>query len=130
MNTYCVAVRCYVSKSGNNKIAEWYSELSGGEKADADEFLTIMRKVPFANWKMNDYRSRLKGKAQHLGELRWQSEKKQHRLIGFFSQGVWYAVMGCVHKQNIYNPPDALNTSERRRKEILNREVNTVEYDV
>jgi hypothetical protein len=130
MNAYRVAVRCYVSRGGNNKIAEWYSDLSGGEKADADEFLTIMRKVPFADWKMNEYRPRLKGKARYLGELRWKSENKQHRLIGFFFEGIWYAVMGCIHKQNIYNPADALVTSERRRREILNKEVNTVEYDV
>jgi hypothetical protein len=68
--------------------------------------------------------------ARGLGELRWSSEKKQHRLLGFFADGVWYALLGCTHKQNIYDPADALATAAKRKNEIQKREVGTVEYDL
>lgn len=128
-------IRCYVSPVGNPKIADWYEKLSAQEKADADAFLSIMRKT--TDWKMPNYRSQLKAirgvKASHvrgLGELRWQSGKKQHRLLGFFANGSWHAVIGCTHKQNIYDPRDALTTAVKRKTEIENREVTTVEYDL
>src|ERR1035437_6990317 len=65
-----------------------------------------------------------------LGELRWISGKKQHRLLGFFGDGVWYAVLGCTHKQSIYSPTDALATAVKRKNEIQKVEVKTVEYDL
>jgi hypothetical protein len=86
---------------------------------------------------MPNYRPRLsniKGadrkKAKGLGELRWTSERKEHRLLGFFRSGSWYAVIGCTHKQNIYSPADALATAVRRKDEIQNGEIETVEYDL
>ena len=72
-------------------------------------------------------------KASHvrgLGELRWMTGKKQHRLLGFFGDGVWYAVIGCTHKQDIYDPGDALATAVRRKVEIQKAEVKTVEYNL
>lgn len=137
MSAWRTPIRCYVSASGRNKIAEWYEGLSVQERSDADEFLKNMRRLPPSDWKMEEYRSRLsyirgvaKAKAQGLGELRWKSENKQHRLLGFFRKGVWYAVLGCTHKQNIYKPADSLANAARRKTEIELGTVETVEYDL
>jgi hypothetical protein len=127
MSEWRTPIRCYVSPAGNNKIAEWYEHLSPQEKADTDEFLRIMRKT--RDWHMPDYRPRLRG-AAGLGELRWTSEKKQHRLLGFFIKGFWCAVVGCVHKQQVYSPTDSLDTALRHKGQIERREVDTVEYDL
>jgi len=105
---------------------EWHADLSVQERADTDAFIAIMRGK--LKWEWPDYRARLRD-YKGLGELRWDSCKKQHRLIGFFMGGIWYAVMGCTHKQQIYNPADALNTADKRKKDIENRRVNTVPYD-
>ena len=51
-------ILCYVSPAGNNKIAEWYWELSVEERADADEFIKDMRKTK--EWIMPAYRPKLK----------------------------------------------------------------------
>jgi hypothetical protein len=118
-------IRCYVSPAGNNKIAEWYADLSAQEKADADEFIKDMGKTQ--DWKMPNYRPSLKGYSG-LGELRWQSEGKQHRLIGYRKGGVFFALIGCTHKQQIYNPSDALNTADKRKKETIEGKVTTVDY--
>jgi len=66
-------VRCYVSLAGNNKIADWYDNLSAQERSDADEFIKDMRRTK--DWMLPHYRPRLKG-YKALGELRWTSEKK------------------------------------------------------
>ncbi|MBZ5626344.1 MAG: hypothetical protein LAQ69_47820 [Acidobacteriia bacterium] len=97
------------------------------EKADADEFLKNMRKV--CDWHMPDYRPRLRD-GEGLGELRWASENKQHRLLGFFMKGCWYAVVGCIHKQQVYDPADAFNTAKRYKRQIESGAVRTVEYDL
>lgn len=120
-------IRCYVSPAGNNKIADWYSGLSAQERADTDEFLKDMRMT--RKWEMPLYRPRLKN-GDGLGELRWPSEGKQHRLLGFFSEGFWYAVQGCTHKQQIYKPPECLDTAKRYKRQIERKEVRTVDYDL
>jgi hypothetical protein len=135
MNGWRTRIRCYVSPAGKPKIAEWRDGLSVEERADADAFIRIMRMD--TDWGPPNYRPQLRpikgvkaSQVRGLGELRWISAKKQHRLLGFFGDGVWYAVLGCTHKQNIYNPADALATAVKRKNEIQRREVKTVEYDL
>lgn len=127
MDRWRTNIRCYVSPAGNNKIADWYNGLSMQGKADADEFLRNMRMTQ--NWQMPMYRWRLKG-GEGLGELRWESERKQHRLLGFFFQGHWCAVQGCTHKQQVYKPPECLDTARRYKGQIERKEVTIVDYDL
>src|SRR5437667_874839 len=116
-------VRCYVSPAGNNKIADWYEQLSTQERADADEFIKGMRKTQ--EWALPNYRPKLAG-YKGLGELRWTSEKKEQRLIGYLKDGAFFALVGCTHKQRVYSPPDALDTAKKRMKEIKDGKANTV----
>ena len=127
MNEWRKPIRCYVSPAGNNKIADWYRDLLPQEKADTDEFLKDMRKTN--EWRMPNYRPSLKG-YRGLGELRWASENKQHRLVGYLKAGVFFALVGCTHKQQIYSPRDALDMAEKRKKEITDGKVKTVAYDL
>ncbi len=117
----------YLSPAGGDKIAEWYGGLSPQEKADTDEFVADMRKT--ADWVMPSYKPSLRGYPK-LGELRWDSCRKKHRLLGFLKDGKFFAVMGCYHKQQIYTPADALEQAEKRRKQILAEEVGTVLYEL
>jgi hypothetical protein len=118
---------CYVSPAGNNKIADWYSGLSIQGKADTDAFIKTMRRK--TEWKMPDYRPKLKG-YKKLGELRWTSEKVEHRLIGYLKGGTFYAVMGCTHKGKVYTPPDALDQADKRKDQIEAGTASTVLYDL
>jgi hypothetical protein len=118
---------CYVSPAGNNKIADWYEGLSVQEQADADEFIKNMRKTRI--WKMPAYRPKLAGH-DGIGELRWPSEKKQHRLVGYLKDGAYFALIGCTHKQQVYDPPDALDTADKRKSDIVEGRARTVPYDL
>jgi len=120
-------ILCYVSVAGNNKIADWYEDLTVTEKADTDEFIKTMCKTQ--DWTGSSYKPSLRGYPK-LGELRWDSGNKKHRLIGFFRDGKYVAVMGCYHKQQIYAPADALEQAEKRRKQIVANEVKTVPYEL
>jgi hypothetical protein len=44
--------------------------------------------------------------------------------------GAWYAVVGCTHKQQIYDPADSPTMAKRYKKQIERQEVQTVEYDL
>ena len=65
---------------------------------------------------------------QNFGELRWNTCGRQHRLVGYFEDGVFVALMGCVHKMNIYDPHDAIETAEKRLGQINRKEATTCEY--
>lgn len=127
MNEWRTIIRCYVSLAGNNQIAAWYGDLLAGERADADEFIKNMRGT--REWQMPNYRPRLHS-GEGLGELRWPSGNKQHRLMGFFMGGYWYAVVGCTHKQQVYDPCNALDTAKKRKRQIERAEVTTIDYDL
>lgn len=66
-------------------------------------------------WQMPTYGPKLIGH-DGLGELRGPSGKKQHRLAGCLKDGAYFALIGCTYKQNVYDPPDALDTADRRKR--------------
>lgn len=78
---------------------------------------------------MPNYRPSLRG-YERLGELRWVSEKKQHRLIGYLRGGTFHALVGCTHKQQIYDPSESLDTADKRRRQIERGDARTVAYDL
>lgn len=121
---------CFVSPAGNNKIREWYQALGPVEKATADEFIKNMRRK--REWAMPDYRPSLRGKPgyRRLGELRWECNNVQHRLVGYFQDEAFAIMIGCTHKQQRYNPEDALETAVRRRKQVEGGEASLHEYDL
>lgn len=131
MDEWATPIRCYLTPAGNNVLADWYADLSVQRKADMDEFVSNMRKTK--DWSMPSYRPRLRG-YKALGELRWTSENVKHRIIGFFADGVWYALVGCTHKGNVYTPHDALDTAKKYRELIISKNTRerarTVEYDI
>lgn len=56
-----------------------------------------------------------------LYEIRFKAHRAQARAIGTFGPGSdeFTILILADHKQNVYRPTDALNTAQRRRKELL-----------
>jgi len=71
-------------------------------------------------------RKKLKG----FWELRWRSCKKQHRLIGYFVEGDFAIVIGCTHKDQIYDPPNALKSALERKRRVEKGEGSLVRYAI
>jgi len=102
----------YKSPAGNNLIAEWYCRISVEARAMFDDLLDVLSKK--AIWSYPDFKRLDDG----LGEIRWKCDKKQYRVIGCSwkePQG-YLLLIGCTHKQDIYDPPDAIGTADKRRR--------------
>lgn len=115
-------IRSYVSDTGIDKVAQWYISIPAGDRTFA--YRAILEAQRTKDWRTLDYKRLARG----LGELRWKAGEKQYRLFGFFGEGVWYAVMGCTHKMQVYNPHDAPNQAEKRMGKIRRGEVTTNEF--
>lgn len=99
-------------------MTDWYKQLLSQEQTDFDTLIRILAKT--RQWRMPEFRW-IKGRPYAgLGEIRFTSERKQHRVIGFYgpSPREFTMLIGCIHKQNIYNPPNALDTAARRKRAI------------
>ena len=92
-----------------------------------DEFIKDMWKT--REWGMPNYRPKLQG-YKGLGELRWASGKKEHRLIGYLRSDTFFAMMGCTHRGKIYDPTDALDEAAKRKSRVERNEARTVPYDL
>jgi hypothetical protein len=64
-----------------------------------------------------------------LAELRWQSGGVQYRILGRrIGKNEFLMLVGCTHKQRIYDPPEAFKTAKRRLDEISKKEASYSEY--
>jgi len=102
----------YKSPAGNNLIAEWYCGISVDARAMFNDLLDVLSKK--AEWKYPDFKRLDDG----LGEIRWKCDDKQHRVIGcsWKNPKGYLLLIGCTHKQKVYNPPDAIATANKRRR--------------
>jgi hypothetical protein len=117
MNIVVVWVfRDYVSPSGRNQIADWYTGLRPQVKADFDRLIQILERT--REWR-EPFFKRLKGKKYRgLGEFRWETARVQYRIIGCVGSrsGEYVLLIGCIHKGSVYNPPECLDTAVQRMK--------------
>jgi hypothetical protein len=120
----------YVSPLGRPAITDWRNGLTTAtRKADLDAFLKL--KVTEEEWTSPDLRS-LKGKQlKGLYELRWRSDGVPHRIGGFITPpNTFVMLVGFTHNAKKYDPPSALETLLKRRKQILNEEAILNEFKV
>ena len=84
------------------------------------------------DWQLPEFRS-LSGREgrEGLSEIRWKAESVQWRVVGFFGLAPmnYTMLIGCTHKQNQYDPRDALETAIRRKKNIERRERMSTVYE-
>jgi hypothetical protein len=104
-----------VSAAGNNLIGEWYCKQHVDCRAMFDDLLDILAKK--AEWQYPEFVRLEDG----LGEIRWKFGKAQYRMIGCHWKDPcgYLLLIGCTHKQRVYNPPDAIGTADKRRRGLL-----------
>jgi hypothetical protein len=122
----------FVSSGDRPTITEWYSSLNPAVQAIFDDRLAFLAIHPRTQWQMPEFRI-LSGREgrEGLSEIRWKACGVQWRVLGFFSPGVMDYIMliGCNHRQNRYDPTDALETAIRRKKSVERGERRTCIYE-
>jgi hypothetical protein len=118
---------------GNNPIQDWVDDLSEEAEHGFWSVLKVNRKVAIPkHWTQLRY---LKGKAKahRLWELRFTADDRAHRIIGCFSDGVRMRailLIGCTHKQNVYDPPEAIKTAITRKTSLEKLEATAIERKI
>lgn len=118
-------LREYQSATGKCPVSEWYGALSEQNRAKADRFLGIARKL-----------DRLEPphfkKFRALWEARWRGENRvPHRIFCYVPSDRQLTLLcGCIHKDARYKPTAAYNTAVQCRHEIENEEASTHAFDL
>ena len=95
----------YVSQSGNNEIADWVrAELSIAGEAKFEARLAYLGAVENHEWK-KPYTHPLTD-CDGISEIRFDVDKKQHRVFGFFGpeRHEYTMVLGWIKKNGDYAP--------------------------
>jgi hypothetical protein len=112
-----------------NLIQEWLDGLSEDAENTFHSLLKSNIKVQNPiNWTELRY---LKGvaKEHRIWELRFHADGRAYRVLGFFGERRKSAILliGCFHKQQVYDPPDAVKTSITRKRLLEDTKATAIE---
>jgi len=118
----------WVSLNGANPIEDWRKGLSEEAEKLFNNILKFNRKAPTQlQWigRGRHFFLEGKGKEARIWELVFQdSDKVQYRILGVFwpkhAQKQVTFLLGCTHKDGVYDPPDWLETAIDRKKKLEN----------
>jgi hypothetical protein len=118
----------FMPNPNRNAIKDWYDDLSKQAQAD---FVTLISQLEvLKDWAMPEFRPLRGRKFKGLGELRFKTEKRNHRVIGFAANNTDYILLiGCFHKE-AYTPRDALETAIKRKILVESGEGRMCEHKV
>ena len=117
----------FQSPSGRNSISDWRRGLSPARRAVMDVFFDRIAKMEKWPTGMCDP---IRGHHPGCWELRWVAEKVQHRIFGYYSgDRLFVMLIGCTHKQQVYDPPEAFQTLKDRKRKISQGEGAAVRYE-
>jgi hypothetical protein len=108
-------------ENGNNQIEIWYDGLSEDAQNMFDSLLKSNRKVKnVVHW--IGFRKFLKGilEGSKIWELGFYSAV-QHRVLAYCGPERMQATLliGCFHKQGVYDPPDTFATALKRKSKLI-----------
>jgi len=117
-------LREVVDAGGNGVITKWLRS-----KHDARARLRIrvqnLRRIPRVEWPTTQFRHL----GSHVYEIKWKASNKEFRALGFDRKGYFVLVIGCTHKQNVYDPAECLSTARRLKGEVENDERTTIDFE-
>ena len=107
-------------EGARNPIQDWFDGLSEEAQNTFNTLLKDTQKTSnHLQWGGFKY---LKGepKSEHIWQLDFIADKRQHRLLGVFGgvQKQAVLILGCYHKGDNYTPQDALTTATKRAKNL------------
>jgi len=116
-----------------NPIEAWVQGLSDEAREKLNSLLKTNRKVQnFVSWVGFKRFMRGELKNEKIFELEFYVDKRAYRLLMVSGEKRKHAVIliGCYHKQKVYEPPDALNTAYKRAKVLKGGKATTHERKI
>lgn len=109
----------YLEGSGN-PIEEWFQGLSEDGQNTFRDLLKTNSKADRPDQWMGSEPMEGELKAHGIWEWRFFADGKQQRVLGIFGNNRKEAIflIGCSHKQKVYDPRDCLKTAIRRAKAV------------
>ena len=112
-----------VRGSGKGVITVWLSSY-GDARARFRIRVRHLRGTP-RPWPKTQFRPLGKG----VFEIKWKAGTKEFRALGFDRGDYFVMVIGCTHKQAVYDPHDCLNTANRRKSEVERGEWRIIDFE-
>ena len=108
---------CYDNGRPDNLWSDWYHKRDEQTKAQHDQVWEMLEQRGSHQWEIPW--------AKHLGESLIEirvSGNVQWRILGYYGpkgeRKAFTILLICNHKQNIYQPHDAINTARKRLKMV------------
>lgn len=110
---------------GKGVITGW---LSGNVGARAKFHVRIgnLRSVPRTSWNKKQFH-KLKD-ADGICEIKWKSGDKQWCILGFDKGEHFVMLLGCTHKDDVYDPKNCIETAKARKKEVEQGKRRIIDY--
>lgn len=105
-------------------ITNWLAKNSGA-RARFRIRVENLRNIPRIEWNWKQFH----GLEDGLAEIKWKAQDKEFRAIGFDFEGAFVMVIGCSHKQNVYDPQSCLETAKRLKGEVERGQWRTISFE-
>jgi len=108
-------------KEGNqNPIERWYQALTEEEQDVFESLLKTNGKAELPTGWTGCKMLQGEAKSEQIWEWRFTGGSVQHRLLGIFGPGRKQAtfLIGCNHKQHVYQPRDCIITAIKRARAV------------
>jgi len=116
-------LRQIADASGTGVITEWLRK-EHAARAKFKVRMSYLEKIPRTDLNKKQFNYLEDG----LSEIKWESDKKTWRAVGFDKDGFFVMVIGCSHKDGVYQPRDWLKTAKQRKKETLEGKWRIIDY--
>ncbi len=117
-------LRQVAAADGAGVITKWLKQYPAA-RARFRVRVEYLAKCPDTEWNIKQFK-RLGG---GLSEIKWEADKP-FRALGFYRGGYFVMVLGCTHKQDVYDPSNCIETAKKRMKEAKDGKWNIVDYDL
>ncbi|MDO8291468.1 MAG: hypothetical protein Q7T29_01170 [Gallionella sp.] len=124
-DTRSIKFKIFVSATGSDALQQY---IDGLDPAVIQKFKTrvkYLKNIPVIDWKTFGVK-KLKG--FEILEIKLDANKKEHRPLGYFGPGKneFTILEWATHKQDIYDPHNAIKTANSRRTFVENGSASCV----
>lgn len=111
--------RTYVAPTGRTDVQNSIDKAKGAITEHLKAAVRYLANTPKIDWHEPSAK-KLQG-VKEIYEIRFKAENKQYRPLGFFGPrpNDFTIIVWATKKQNIYDPPAAIETAVKRRQEVI-----------